>query len=799
MPHAIVKIDLCGSKAFLGARDKDDPQIRKSTLERLFQSSRSMFPDAIVSYPKGSFYKADGDALWFVLDKPTVALRAAIEFMQSWHALCAEGFPDCRVFLDYGHIESVELPAKLELVGKPFENISVFEKGLEEGRIYVSDGLIAHCDRTMSTFTFVGEFVPRSNEKLKLFNVNFLDPRTVKDSSLIHAVFVAHPQTSEARMRVLELLIVDCLLQSHQALTSDQILEWGRATNQPISQVTQIEKMIPTMSMVEAVPGKGKAAYQVRDAFKKDIAAAQEEFSTAKEACVQDVRQSIVSQFQSENAVQGVELPELIENYLCAVFSEIRMMANYFRDTYRLFETDTSTFKRFRWILRRSIADIDERLFNDWEVAFIRGLKQSSEANNLYIAAVFHNVLAAYYLNRTASASAYQVDKLTKRRIYVDTNVLYSLLVSASSYHEVVKDLANRFSKLGVQIYVYPFTIEEYETSLRGVVSQFKSGTPSARLIDWNPWLYQEYCLNHGRYLDSIEVCRQQHSICKDIPLTPPNYSRIAEKLQAIGLVLDTDFKEYPQETVNDLWIELRNTMASGRWTLDQYWDFIHEQANVSDEVIRHDVSCVANLVEAAKQFPADELGPRVLFMTLDSRKLLKLRKKREYQFILSVEQALEFVLPYLFLADVPLVDAGIFPNQLLSARLATLLVKRPPTMTEIARSYFQSPGQSHEDIKRDKLGAGTIERTLSLQRFEEIAASARLMDEPDRETTAKQVAHVIEQLDIAQKQQAFRMRNLQPELERLGTQNTELTQKIQKLNKTLKYWKQQAARQRKK
>jgi len=70
-------------------------------------------------------------------------------------------------------------------------------------------------------------------------------------------------------------------------------------------------------------------------------------------------------------------------------------------------------------------------------------------------------------------------------------------------------------------------------------------------------------------------------------------------------------------------------------------------------------------------------------------------------------------------------------------------------------------------------------------------------MDESSQESTAQQVAHVIEQLDIAQKQQALHQRYLQPELERLKIENKELDQKVGKLNKTLKYWKQQARRKK--
>jgi hypothetical protein len=62
---------------------------------------------------------------------------------------------------------------------------------------------------------------------------------------------------------------------------------------------------------------------------------------------------------------------------------------------------------------------------------------------------------------------------LKQRELYVDTNVLYSLRVPASNYHESVNYFVDRLRELGVTIRVFPFTIEEYEKSLALTEQEF--------------------------------------------------------------------------------------------------------------------------------------------------------------------------------------------------------------------------------------------------------------------------------------------------------------------------------------
>ena len=65
---SVIKIDLCKSKIFTAIREKAIPDIRQQVLKKLLEISKDIFPDGEEPYPKGSFYKADGDAVYFLLE-----------------------------------------------------------------------------------------------------------------------------------------------------------------------------------------------------------------------------------------------------------------------------------------------------------------------------------------------------------------------------------------------------------------------------------------------------------------------------------------------------------------------------------------------------------------------------------------------------------------------------------------------------------------------------------------------------------------------------------------------------------
>ena len=189
----IVKIDICKSKRYAANQEKVNPSVRKDALEKLLAVSCACLPGEDKAYPEGSHYKAEGDAVYYVVEKPTVGLRAAIEFMQSWYHQGLSEYPDCRVLLDRGPIDEIEAAGKVELTSRAFENLAVMEKLVGDGKVYLTRAVLDSCDQTMVKFSFFRDFAPIDGEILKVYWADFLDPRTVADSGLVHALFVAHP------------------------------------------------------------------------------------------------------------------------------------------------------------------------------------------------------------------------------------------------------------------------------------------------------------------------------------------------------------------------------------------------------------------------------------------------------------------------------------------------------------------------------------------------------------------------------------------------------------------------------
>ena len=424
--------------------------------------------------------------------------------------------------------------------------------------------------------------------------------------------------------------------------------------------------------------------------------------------------------------------------------------------------------------------------FDEWRRGFLNGLRRVSAEGNLYIAAVFHNVLATYYLNRAAQTSPYQVEKLMQREVFLDTNILYSLLVPASSYHDVTRYFIERLNKMGILARILLVTLGEYEEHLAFVERNTDArGQPSPLLVRRNPWVWQEYRSNPARYLQSFAVCRETFSVAGDLAIEEKNYAALSERLKAKGVQLEMHVNELSDEDVEALWLQLRNTMTSDWWDLEKYWDFILRDR--PQQVKRHDMMCITNVEKKANTRGTDELGPKVMLVTAD-KKLWRLR--RLYPFILSAEQFLEFVLPYLFLSDIPVTDAERFPNQLLHAQLGTLLVTRPPELAEIVGAYFKDPGLASGNVRAvfGEMGE-TMARALSSQRFRDLVSTSKDLGDAQREKLTEEAAEILQRFV----DETRRTKEITQEVEELRKEIDERDSKIEKLHRTVRYWREQA------
>lgn len=784
-PQTIVKIDICKSKEFTKKTEKEDPQIRKVLLEKLKEISQETFPYSNKKYPKGSFYKSEGDAVYYILEKPTVAIRSSIEFMKEWfYRGIQEAFPESKIILHRGSIDPVEVPDGEDVVGKVFDDISVIEKTLDGGNIYVTQSVRDHADITISKFIVYGKIKINEDESINVYRIAFCDPRTFENDSLAHMLFVAHKGATKEREKIFKFIIIEYLMEKGTLSESDfnNFENWSRSKGYSVLPRAQLKKLFSDKDLFITEVREKDLMCKLRQEIIEKIKEAQDQYDKAVEEAVQLVKEKIIQDIGTEEAIKGLDIKNIMDEYLCGVFSEIRMMANYFNNTAHFYDSDTKIFSRYDYIIERHLGDLKDDIKKKWKDSFVKGLMKVTQQENVYISGIFFNILAGYYMNREFHSSLYQLEKLQKRRLFLDTNVLYALRCSASNYNSQVNYFAERLEKINLPLLIFPFTLEEYETHLKIVESEYRKNPYSEYLLNWNPWLNQEFRSNPMKYLNDIGVCRLLNSFAKDKPITEEHLKEIEEELSNMNISLELEYEEYSEEEKSELWDKLRLIILK-RTGIEEYWDLSYRLTEQKETIIEHDVNLVENVNKIHKENGSDELGPKVLLLTLDTKKLLKCRK--EYPFIINTEQFLEFILPYLFLADIPAEDPNRFPNKILSAQLAIYSLIWKPESFE----YIAIARNNPEALKMEgSLGpnSSVIAEMLSGQRYISITTKKEPQLVDDDIKKISQIAEEVDEIIRLKDEIEFLKRKSKDDEEERGF----LKQRIDKLRRTLKYYK---------
>jgi len=786
----IVKIDLCKSKLFSKERELEFPDVRKVLTEKLKKIAEENFPFSQKKYPEGSFYKVEGDAVYFILEKPTVAIRSSIEFMKAWYYYgLKEEFPECKILIHRGKIDKIDVPEGTDFVGEVFEHISVIEKTLDEGKIYVTQGVKENADATISKFVSYGVRKVSTNENINLFYVAFSDPRTFENDALAHLLFVAHEGAKETRNKIFCFFLIEYLIENGELSDLSKFEKWSRSKGYSTLPQKEITQLLSSENLFEKERIQDVTIYRLRGDQLINIKKAREDYEASVKQAVQIVKKEIIKDTRTEKAVEGFDIKEIMEEFLCGVFSEIRMMANYFRDTTHFYESNPKNFEGYDYIIERHLEYLDPSLVNKWKMAFFRGLKIVSQQENIYISAIFHNILAGYYLNRSFHSSPYQLEKLQERVIFLDTNVLYALKCKSSNYYERIQYFSERLKKINVKLRIFPFTLSEYEMSLEGVQMAYEKDPYSSYLLNWNPWLYQEFKSHPHQYLNDIAVCKIRHSIAKDHPIREKNYSIFEEELKKINVCLEHNYDKYSEEEKKEIWDNLRSIILSKTGDMEDYWSISYKLSGHQESIIEHDVNLMENVQQFYIKSGNDSLGPKVLLLTLDS-KLLKC--KEIYPFLITTEQFLEFMLPYLFLADIPAEEPNRFPNMILSAQIGIHTSYWKPNTNDYVRMVLENPEVLEE---RGGLGldAKTISKALSTKRFKNIIRKRKALNESEKKEVALQVSEAVDEMISSNTEMQLlerKIKKLKIELEREKQEKEKYSRKAEKLHRTLKYFK---------
>lgn len=709
MQQTIVKLDLCGSKNFYDKKIASNPNIRDDTLHKLIEVVKDLYPASDEQFPKGSLYASQGDCVYLILEKPTVALRATVDFMKAWSTIVSE-LPDCRAVIDYGDVKETYVNKRLELISEAFENINAIEKYFRAGEIAVTAQVFKRVDSTLVQFVKARDVEVTNKRQIQVAVANHENPRLMTDSSLVHALFVASPAGDSVREKAFEALLVEALMERQPSeMALNEFNNWLESRNCPTINKFSMDVLLKHSDYIFVDPSE---TLRLREDVSGKIKTVRERFESARISTIETLAAGLSKSLglTSDVVIKRLKIDQMLEEYLCAVFLEIRFMANYFKSTDSLFERLTMV-SDFDYILHKflsSLPNVKAEQFLFLKSEFLTLLRQIATKDNVYIAAIFHNVLMLYYLNRNATYVHAQLQKIREKHIYLDTNTLYALRCKASEYHEMVSYAVKRLIDLGTNICVFDKSLEEYNESLNTALTKYNHTRGMHYYYQYyRPWIWKEYENNPQTYNNSFEYCLTLHRI-------DPG------KIASIMSINPVELRPYlSKEDLENLYLEVYRVKK--RFNPESKMYEVPDNETVYHNKVLHDANCL-NALRCKGKNPFE---CPTLFVTCDFR-LSKVRSRipGDYEYLVTIAEFYEFILPYLFLSDALSSKPVEVPNFLLASAI-TVDLDHTIDFDSIVGKYLASKDEVPQDYE-------ILASIVNNQRFDGIKNKYRGLQELD-------------------------------------------------------------------
>jgi hypothetical protein len=654
---AVVKIDLCGSKKYMTA--SKSPDARVEVLEKLTKHAVDHFPYASNRFPQGSLYNPAGDAIYIILDRPTVALKKTIEFMKSWSSEVPT-YPDCRAVIDYNEITEVKVANSLDLVGEIFEDINEIEKLYGAGEIGVTDRIVRYSDTTIVGFIKPVESKIKDIRKVKSWSVNYDNPRTLNMSLVAHALFVASPESAKVRERAIEAIIIDHLISTKNTITIISLITYLKKNNYPYISEQFLIEIVLSSKYLKLFENQVSINEETRESFNL----ISKEFEESKSEALNYISGELSKKLSLEkNDIEtGVNISELTEEYLSAIFLEIRMIANHYNSKDLFFE-DLVSKTEFDYVIKKFVSDLfPEEAFHYFKRIYLSSLLDLTVKENIYIASIFHNVLLLYYLNRNPELTIHQKYKINKKELFLDTNTYYALKCKTSQFNKLINLVFERLRAMECKFYIFDKSIEEFNGSLSNTLKKYKSPhqylDPSKK-----PWIRKEYESYPFEYAHDFDFCIKSFQVPQNDQYPNCEFSILSQFLLKQGLNAIELSSEVDKEEFQKLFERIYE--AKKRVDPETQWYGPNMPEDLYQALVSHDTLCLLQLKnKATSPFDAQKL-----FITCDYS-LVKLRNKfpGEYEYIVAINEFYEFMLPYLFISNTVNELPVSIPNLLLGA-----------------------------------------------------------------------------------------------------------------------------------
>lgn len=266
---------------------------------------------------------------------------------------------------------------------------------------------------------------------------------------------------------------------------------------------------------------------------------------------------------------------------------------------------------------------------------------------------IHHNVLVNQILCLDPGIVALYKAWFSRRRLYLDTNVVLASLCPSHRLHHVVEEVLTSSLRLGAQLFISPITKQELQAQVDRAKLNF-------RRMDRDPLIKRFAEHGDDAILSTfLALRRKQRSLDWDSFLAP--FLTLDELLMERGILVEEE--GFAEALASPLLPEIRRAVKDAK------------PGYATDAVIDHDATNCALVLHLRRGRPADERGQVVWLLTIDrtlrkSQRILWRAHKIEAPYCMHIADWGEIALPAQNLLDFVFAD---FVSYLAQARLGAV------------------------------------------------------------------------------------------------------------------------------
>lgn len=694
----LIKIDAVGSKAWC-SKEMDTQARRTRLLNHLTEIINSVYEKADLEFPYGEYISAQGDCINLGVEDPEYAVLKTIEFQRTWFDYTDE-YPDCRAIIDYSDVQVFNGTPHIELLSEGFENISIIEKSASRGDIYITENVLTSLDSGIVNTKELPPVTIENARRINLYKIEYDDPRLIEENYLVQTIFFADTKSDSIRDKVIGSRIIEIISAQENKNISKEILI-SELKNKKINLTEEhLERIISNNTVLSF----DESNVFIEEEKVVDLERLKNDFKAEKENALNFIATNLslaFGGFTPEEFRQLVDFEGLLQEYLFAVFGDIKNVVSYYNcDKQMDFYDRFLNPNYFDSILKEKVKDInnfgeENRLL--FKKEFLRALGLLTKQQSKYISYIFHNVLINYYLNRNERYLTNQLKRLKEKTFYLDTNTFYSYKVSASQYHQKAQYIFDKLKSLSCNLRMFNITVREFNDALNRSKTIYKNDPSSATRGKTIPWIIYEFMHNSGSYGNNIDACINSYLI------DSTNHGLFTKKENIRVEKLET---ELAQNDLNELCYQI-TTLKRNK--IDQ---------STFNEKMLHDANCLHYLKCEEKGFLAQKL-----FITCDFS-LARIRKISDYgNSIITINELYDFLLPYLLISEDNFSNPDRLPNMLLETAI-DLELGDSIDLEQIVGEFIKN--------KPDNIRYKTLNNAMMTSKFEQIEKMNRIIKESD-------------------------------------------------------------------